>query len=303
MKYFINRIEYDGGFLLAIDIPATLYGPHQAADRKYYARRQFRVDPLLDFEVRDIQNRIASVDEVVEVRMLSNGQMLRYEIHNGLKQPIFNVRFGIKFIQNFEIATSWQPMLGRPYSEPFKMLHSRETRTFVGATYDFLRYRLQDEIELFSEYDMVTGETKRVSSRYFLRDLDSVVQTLSPEVKVLQEGVESLRSISRHLEKIGQDVSKMRDSAFHPSGLNFSATVLRSMMSKGEVKWPGWVLSYEALSEILEIELGAAIEIQRFLFGEFHLISGRNRDLDELNVSDELKQRIRERLILPTISP
>jgi hypothetical protein len=69
------------------------------------------------------------------------------------------------------------------------------------------------------------------------------------------------------------------------------------------VKWPGWVLSYEALSEILEIELGAAIEIQRFLFGEFHLISGRNRDLDELNVSDELKQRIRERLILPTISP
>src|SRR5450631_631145 len=50
--------ETGGGFVLTI--PATISGPHQAPDKKYYKRFELHSVPMEDYEIRDVISRSTS---------------------------------------------------------------------------------------------------------------------------------------------------------------------------------------------------------------------------------------------------
>ncbi|PBB52315.1 MULTISPECIES: ATP-binding protein [Mesorhizobium] len=61
LQISIERIDVESGHLLVLDVPPSRNAPHQAADKRFYARRLFRIDPLLPFEVEDIRRRVSSL--------------------------------------------------------------------------------------------------------------------------------------------------------------------------------------------------------------------------------------------------
>ncbi len=57
----INQIELTtlnpGKVIYAVHVPQSLQGAHQAIDYCYYQRRNFKVEPMEDYQVRDVMNR------------------------------------------------------------------------------------------------------------------------------------------------------------------------------------------------------------------------------------------------------
>ena len=57
----INQIELaksnPGKVIYAVYIPQSLQGAHQANDYRYYQRRNFKSEPMEDYQVRDVMNR------------------------------------------------------------------------------------------------------------------------------------------------------------------------------------------------------------------------------------------------------
>lgn len=57
----INQILLDqtnpGKVIYAVYIPQSLQGAHQAKDYRYYQRRNFKAEPMEDYQVRDVMNR------------------------------------------------------------------------------------------------------------------------------------------------------------------------------------------------------------------------------------------------------
>lgn len=55
-----------GGQAYVLDIPqATSFAPHQADDKKYYRRRNFKREPMEDYEIRDVMRRALTPTPVI----------------------------------------------------------------------------------------------------------------------------------------------------------------------------------------------------------------------------------------------
>lgn len=299
LQLSISRIEIDGGHLIVIDVPQSRNAPHQAADKRYYARRLFRVDPLLAFEVDDIRRRTSSSSVGAGLSMMFQGGSVSFSIKNEGLGNIFDVSIQIEGIENSSIAEAWNPGLDRPYTEPFRIIHSGETRNFLGVGFNFLEERLQDQMNVKLFYADEEGKQHQRTYTYYLKDFRSTFRLKSPNEEVLENGVKQLEKIERTLGDLSRDIKSIRESAFHPTGINFSSTTLTTLKSDKEVKWPGEFLTFQALAEVLGVDMSTAVKIQRELFGAAHYVGGVNRPLDEIDLPDEVKERIRQRLILP----
>lgn len=301
LKMSIEQIEFEAGHLIVIDVPASRNGPHQASDMRYYARRLFRVDPLLAFEVDDIRRRILSEALGANLSILFKDSGISFSIENEGLAPIFEVSIEVEGVTNLEIAKVWTPGLNRPYTEPFKIIHPGETRNFLGAGFEFFQQHLEDQMDVSLHYVDEDGKKHQKVYTYYLKDFHSTFRQKEPNEDILETGVKRLESIEQALGEFSRTLKSMQESAFHPSGLNLSKTTLTSLSNKSDVKWPGEHLNFMGLSEILEVSTETALQIQRDLFGASHYMGGTNKPLEEIDLPEEVKDRIRQRLILPRL--
>lgn len=295
-SYSITRIPCDDGSIFVISIPQSFNGPHQASDKKYYARRQFRVDPLLPYEIDDIRRRIPSDQSVATVSMFARDGSIFFKIINKGDAPIFDVRFGIIGIENREIANSWRPALDRPYLSPFRKISPREERTFLGSGYEFFSEKLNDDFTIFIKYRDEHGYSYTHQEVYYLQDLVALPHVASRQEKQFEDLVDEIKKINRNLSEVSSSLKRISELAVHPSGLALSKTSLTALGASENLKWPGWALDYRAIAEILEIDESTALKITHTLFASHNLMGGENKCLDEIDVSEEVKARIRSRL-------
>lgn len=295
----ITRIEAVGGHLLVIDVPPSLNAPHQSSDKRYYARRLFRVDPLLAFEIDDIRRRVAAIASGASLSVLFQGGEISFVIANEGIGAVFNVWIQIDGIENSAIAKIWTPGLGRPYTEPFRIIHPGENRNFPGAGFNFFHDHLEDRMDVTLHYADADGNQHTKTYTYYLKDFHSTIRVSSPSEKLLEQGVNNLEKLERRLSDLTRDIHEIRERAFHPSGFNLSRTTLSVLAGEENVKWPGEALSFQALAEILDVEFETAIKIQQEVFGAAHYVGGRNVPLDEIDLADQVKNKIRQHLKLP----
>lgn len=299
LYFAIARIEADGGHLLVIDVPPSRNAPHQSADKRYYARRLFRVDPLLAFEVDDIRRRAASIASGASLSVMFQDGTILFAITNEGIDAVFNVWIEVDGIENSAIAQVWTPGLGRPYSEPFRTIHSGEKRVFLGAGFDFFQRHLEDRMDVTLHYEDADQNNHRKTCTYYLQDFQSSVRMSSPQEELIKAGTESLEKLERKLSDLARDIHEIRQRAFHPTGINLSRTTLSVLSGEENVKWPGEALSFQALAEILDVDLETAIKVQEEIFGATHYVGKRNTSLDESDLPDQVKNKIRQYLKLP----
>lgn len=299
LNFSVTRIRAGEGHILVINVPASRNAPHQSADKRYYARRLFRVDQLLAFEIDDIRRRTFASDGGARLAVFFQDGAVSFEIENTGIGPIFDIWITIEGIENNAIAREWTPGLSRPYTEPFKIIHSKEKRNFPGAGFQFFQDHLEDRMDIVLHYTDEDDKTHQKNYTYYLKDFHCATRFKSPKEQLFEEGVQSIERLEKTLSSLSRDIHEMRESAFFPSGFNLSKTTLSFLTGKENVKWPGGVLSFQALAEILDVDLGTALKIQREVFGANHYVGGQNTPLEEVDLPEEVKERIASLLVIP----
>ena len=299
LRIDILKVDVGNGHLLIIDVPASRSAPHQASDKRFYARRLFRVDPLLAYEVDDIRRRSIENPQGAYLSISARNGGIDFTIKNQQSTPIYDVDIKVSGITNASIAEQWSPGLSRPYTEPFKIIHPGDSFSFLGAGYEFFAKQLKDEMKVTLSYSDVDGGLHQTEYFYFLKDLESRVTKKTPLETALAEGFKHLEGIKDSLSRISDTMRDIKESAVHPTGLNLSKTTLSALAGREDFKWSGPHLSFQALAEVLEVESDEAYEIYRGLFGASHYVGGSNKSIDELELSDEVKAKILKKLTIP----
>ncbi|QDL91085.1 ATP-binding protein [Paroceanicella profunda] len=295
----IARIEVDEGHLLVINVPPSRAAPHQSADKRFYARRLFRVDPLLSFEVDDIRRRAAAMAGGANLSVLFQGGAISFAIENEGLEAIFDVWIDVKGIENSDIAKVWTPGLGRPYTEPFRIIHPGERRNFLGAGFDFFEEQLDDRMDVTLNYTDDENVVHGITYTYYLKDFHSTARLRTPHEELLDQGIKKLEKLERALSDLARDIREIRECAFHPTGLNLSKTTLSVLAGEEGVKWPGEALTFQALAELLEVDFETAIKIQQEIFGATKYVGGKNTPLGDAKLPEQVKEKILQQLALP----
>jgi len=295
----IETIEMGGGRVLVIDVPASHSAPHQASDRKYYARRLFRVDPLLAFEIDDIRRRSNKSEIGVTAGLWFDEGLINFSIRNDGIVPIFDVSLSIEGVDNEDLAAQWTPGLGRPYIEPFKVIYPEGEQNFLGAGFEFFKRKLTDSLMFTVSFSDELGGKHEKNYQHYLRDYEASQRQQTKTEKSLEDIGKQLESVSKALKELSQFAKSMGESVLHPSGLNLSKTTLQAISQKSDWKWAGENLSPMALAEVLEIRQEDAFKIYEGLYGSYHFMGGRSSDLSDLDVDDDVKEKIRRLLVIP----
>jgi hypothetical protein len=101
----INQIPYtETHSLYVITIPKSFQGPHQAIDKRYYKRYNFRSSPMDHYEIFDIANRKSLVPGLIKVDIEIIRQMARLTVENISNYSASSVSF--QFPEGFTWPTN-----------------------------------------------------------------------------------------------------------------------------------------------------------------------------------------------------
>lgn len=299
ISFDVQTLDVEEGKIFIIHVPPSPAAPHQASDRRYYARRLYRVDPLLAFEIDDIRRRVEASPLRVTSSLWFESGLINFRIRNEGLSPVFDVSMTVEGIEGEDIAKQWTPGLNRPYTEPFKVIHPDSELSFLGGGFDFFQKELADSFVTIVKFSDERGIVHKERRQYYLKDFEAAQMPETKTEKSLHEIKEQVSKIGDALRDLANIARSINESAFHASGLNLSGTTLSALSGNQNWKWAGENLSFLALAEILDISSDDAVKIWHKMYGAHHLMGGRNVSVDDLNVDEEVKAKIRTHLKPP----
>lgn len=287
------------GFALVADVPQSTGKAHQASDNKFYSRRGEHKMPMLPFEIDDVRRRVLAKTSEVRLAVRVHDGIFRVDIINESDEPFFNVSLSGINIETLTLIDGWSPSLSAPYTRPFRRLEVGETKRCLLNDSDYLESLVHDEaVELKVSYFNEIQEFREQRITFFIHDyrtvkhVDPLEEAISNGFKGISRALESLKSIETSLEKfVGE--------AVEPSGIVLSRSMVASLNSKTQEKRDPEFLSFYALSNILDIDLDMAFEVHRQVFGYVHLLGGKKTPLRDIELPEDVKEKIMARLKLP----
>lgn len=98
----------NGHSYFAIEIPKSYGGPHQAPNKRYYKRYNFKSSPMDDYEIRDVRGRQLTVARLVSVDVeIEHNRIFMLSVANQGSHPAENVSF--KFSQELAWERNEKP--------------------------------------------------------------------------------------------------------------------------------------------------------------------------------------------------
>lgn len=130
--------------LYIVEVPKSYRGPHQASDKKYYKRYNFRSSPMDHYEIFDIANRKSRVPTPIKIDVEIVRYMVRLTVENVSNHAVQDVEF--KFPESF----SW------PAGREFPRVFERGIRYFPpGKKFS---YYYESSFSVFDEKREITKE-------------------------------------------------------------------------------------------------------------------------------------------------
>jgi len=197
-----------------------------------------------------------------------------------------------------EISSHWEPNVERPYVEPFRIIHQDEKIRFLGADFGFFKVKSIDELTVSVSFSDKDGFAHISNKKIFIKDYDSSSTPRTYAERSFEKIEGQLSKIGKGLEDLVQISRKFGETVVHSSGLNLSNTSLSALSQKTSWKWNGKNLSAQGLAEVLEVDMQTAMKIWAELYGETHFMHGQSVNLEQLDVAKEVKEKIRERLVM-----
>lgn len=92
----IDDIHLGSNHAIVIHVPQSFSGPHQAYDYRYYARRNFRIDPMEHFEIDDVRSRKDRKRlSFVPIIRPCGTHAIEFVSKNCGSEPVFNIRYSL----------------------------------------------------------------------------------------------------------------------------------------------------------------------------------------------------------------
>ena len=187
----IPPIKVSGGFVYVVEVPQSTTVHQNTKDFKYYKRRNFISEPMLDYEIRDVLNRIKHpiINLELEIEVVNNekypnsknGDYLTYRIETDFFLKIRPCNKGSVYAQfvNYFIEIP-SDILPKDFSQNLKKISSDEIE-YYGENL------LKDSINSPSRFDPILPSLHGRSEKIPLKkdDLD-MRQILSRETREIK---------------------------------------------------------------------------------------------------------------------
>jgi hypothetical protein len=138
-----------GRVLYVVKIPKSFRGPHQASDKRYYKRHNFKSEPMEDYEVNDVRGRRSRVPTLVTFReMTYEKSMCVFEVANIGDVIAEDVRF------DFSTAIPWPHGTPHAIGSGIRRMPPRQTLRYEYYTYPKI---LGEGSKIPSEFSVVVS--------------------------------------------------------------------------------------------------------------------------------------------------
>lgn len=135
-----------GKFVYVVSIPASYNAPHQAYDKRYYKRFNFQSVPMVDYEIRDVRNRVREPQVTFEISLKEQRSgNVEYDSHGNVIGEL-----SIKLINNSKQIAKLVYLecdLPKKYIQPLHWQFETTNEVLVknGQKYRQLRYHHRDQ--------------------------------------------------------------------------------------------------------------------------------------------------------------
>ena len=255
--------------VMVVHVPRSDRGPHQANFR-YYKRFNFKCEPMEDYEIRDVRNRLTSLPPLISIRIdISQGSLFEFCIENVGDVPALDI----------QITT--EPALVWPDGEPpaiksgVKSLHPRQRIAYMySVTHRAFAATSSVVKEFTATATYMHGGANKVITDTFLIDLNSLAHSLAPRTDIERHGSkleDAIGKLATEVKKVGEKLERLTPLA-RPSGLALSHTTLQAVAKLMGVDFGLEHLdpkrySWEGIQEILGVEDRLAIDVYDLFAG------------------------------------
>lgn len=276
--------------LYSLGIPKSFRGPHQAPDKKYYKRYNFRSAPMDHYEIEDIRNRKFDLPPLVHVDIELHGFIFKLLVENIGTQVANDVTF------QFSEAFKWP-------KDPLPAALNKGIRYFPPGRK--FRYTYASSIEALKEgsgipkvFDIsasyIHPQSNRRVSETFHFDLNDYYGA-SIEKDALKDIAKSLETLSEIKSVIQEHNRYMKEleCIAAPTGLDLSVRSLRNLrhlLAKDEHFEPIDIkeCEFNVIKEVIGVDIQMAFRIYDY----FHH-DRENKDLKDIEgMTDEIIEKI-----------
>jgi hypothetical protein len=256
--------------IYSILIPKSHRTPHQAKDKKYYKRYNFKSEAMEDYEINDIRNRRQIIPPLVNISAKMDSSMSVFlEIENVGNQVAQDVTFDFsgefKTWVDEEKAKTFNT--GIKYFSPSQKYRFRYG--FINSIlHESWKYPAQFEISASYNHPLLSERLKET----FGIDLLSYFGTYAEKSDTTKQGEKiekEIKELTKEVKKIGESLLKIARIS-NSTGLGISISTLRDLKNlierKPFEKIDPTSINYLAFKEILEIDFHLASNLEHFFW-------------------------------------
>lgn len=287
-------------YIYAVNIPQSTRAPHQASDKRYYKRYNFKSAPMEDYEIKDIANRRTAFRPLILVdTFIRHSIVVCLSIKNIGSEVALNVK--LKPDKNLQLRgerdTEDIPIFSRgikffPPDKEFVFWYGsfpeiikddkKPSRFNINVTYN----RLNDPITEYSDEFHID-----IRDYYYTTSKTSFIED---EIKNIREAINKLTSeLSRKMESL----SSLENIAA-PTGLDLSVNTLRNMrhilnqepLEKIDARY----VSDKVFMEVLGVDMETAYKINHWI-----RFDAESNPIKNHSISPEIIEELNKYFILP----
>jgi len=278
----------------AINVPKSFRGPHQAPNKKYYKRFNFKSEPMEDYEINDVRNRRKVLPPLINIDV---------ELEEGLFVNLVVSNIGDLTAEDitFELSNELQSWLSENepnlFSRGIKYLPPKRTYKFM---YESINAALADDCEIPSSFSISVSyhhpEADQRLTEVFNIDFEDYRNTLVTQSEIHQQGkqlkgaIDKLTSEVKELNRHVKNISSLTSD----TGLDLSVTTIRNLkhLIGGEdriEKVNPIGCNYRVFMEVLKIDGRMAQRLRSFF-----LKDNESKGLSEVEgITEELITKIK----------
>ena len=217
-----------GRSLYVVSVPKSIRGPHQASDKRFYKRHNFKSEPMEEYEINDVRNRRNQVSPLVTFEIWDYRRFVAaFDVTNISEVVAENVKF--EFIPEIPWTQRGKPHLFSkgtakfPPKQRFRFLYFAFHEILSGAKGVPGEFTVQ-----ISYFHPMLG--RRVTDEWPVnfeayRDSMAVRPEMEEQAKEMAEG---LNKLCNHVEALKQSLEKFLPIV-GSTGLDFSIPALRGL--------------------------------------------------------------------------
>lgn len=216
-----------GRSLYVIEVQKSFRGPHQASDKRYYKRHNFKSQPMEDYEINDVRGRRRRVDALVSFEVGFYQDFVSvFDIINVGNVAAEDVTF------EFSESIPWPDNKPSPLSRGIRRLAPKQRLRFRYFTsYDILNGRSGSPLEFSVKVSYFHPElNSRTSDEWpvnFEAYRDSMHFRSEMEAE-LKNAIEGLKKLTETVEGLRRTLGPLQTIA-GATGLDLSASTLRDI--------------------------------------------------------------------------